>query len=80
MSYIKGILKEECDRLEALSKKYRDKVRELPKGSVSIKSRNNLQYLYVASRKGRKVCFQYIGPLSSDNAQLILKQIEQRKK
>jgi len=80
MSYIKGILKEEYDRLNALVKKYRDKVSEFPAGSVSVKNRNNLPYLYLASRKGRKICFQYIGSLYSDNAQAILKQIEQRKK
>ena len=37
MSYIKGILKEEYERFNALSRKYRDKVGELPKGCVSIK-------------------------------------------
>jgi hypothetical protein len=80
MSYIKGILKEEYDRLNALTEKYRDKVSQFPKGSVSVKSRNNLEYLYLAFRKGGKICFQYIGPLSSDNAQAALKKIEQRKK
>jgi sigma54-dependent transcription regulator len=80
MSYIKGILKEEYDRLDALTEKYRDKVSEFPKGSVSVKNRNNLEYLYLAFRKGSKIFFQYIGPLSSDNAQIVLKQIEQRKK
>jgi len=80
MSYLKGILKEEYDRLNSLAEKYRDKVSEFPKGSVSVKKRTNLQYLYLASRKGSKICFQYIGPLPSANAQTVLKQIEQRKK
>lgn len=80
MSYVKGILKEEYERLSVLSAKYRDKVGALPRGCVSIKNRKGLQYLYLACRKGGKVCFDYVGPVSSDNAQSILKKIEQRKK
>jgi hypothetical protein len=79
MSYIKGILKEEYERLNALSRKYRDKVGELPKGCVSIKNRRGLHYLYLASRTGGKVSFQYIGPAASENARAVLKKIEQRK-
>ena len=80
MSYIKGILKEEHDRLKTLCEKYRDKAPEFPRGCLSIKTRRGLQYLYLASRKGDKVCFKYIGPLSSDDARAMLKQIEQREK
>jgi hypothetical protein len=78
MSYVRGILKEEHDRLTVLSRKYRDKVSGLPKGCASIKNRKGLQYLYLACRKGGKVCFEYVGPVSSEAAQSILKKIEQR--
>jgi len=80
MSYVKEILKEEHDRLMVLSGKYRDKVSGLPMGCASIKNRKGLQYLYLACRKGGKVCFEYVGPVSSDSAQAILKKIEQRNK
>jgi hypothetical protein len=79
MSYIKGILREEYERLNALCRKYRDKVGELPKGCASIKTRRGLQYLYLASRKGGKVSFQYIGSAAAENARAVLKKIEQRK-
>ena len=79
MSYIKGILKEEYERLNALSRKYWEKVGELPKGCASIKTRRGRHYLYLASRKGGKVSFQYIGPAASENAWAVLKKIEQRK-
>ena len=80
MSYVKGILKEEYERLSVLSEKYRDKVIVFPKGCASIKNRKGLQYLYLASRKAGKVCFEYVGAVSSSNAQAILKKIEQRNK
>jgi len=80
MSYVKGILKEEYERLSSLSEKYRDKVSVFPKGCASIKNRKGLPYLYLASRKAGKVCFEYVGAVSSDNAQSILKKIEQRNK
>ena len=79
MSYIKGILREEYERLNALSRKYHDKVGELPRGCASIKNRRGLRYLYLAARKGGRISFQYIGPASSENARAVLKQIEQRK-
>ncbi len=39
MSYVKDILQEEFERLQALSQKYHAEIRLLPKGSVSIKKR-----------------------------------------
>ncbi len=80
MSYVKGILKEEYERLRVLYAKYRDKTGALPRGCVSIKNRKGLHYLYLASRKSGKVCFLYVGPVSSSHAQSVLKKIDQRKK
>ncbi len=80
MSYLKSVLKEEQERLHALSVRYRDQLGGLPRGCASIKNRKGLQYLYLASRKSGKVCFEYIGPISSKQAQEILKKIEQRNK
>ena len=80
MSYLKSVLKEEQQRLESLSEKYRDQLSGFPRGCASIKKRKGLQYLYLASRKSSKVCFEYMGPLSSEQARDILIKIEQRNK
>ena len=79
MSYIKNIIQEEYQRLQALYQKYLDTIDALPKGTVSIKKRNKREYLYLASRRNRKVRFDYIGPVGSENARKILEQFELRK-
>ncbi len=79
MSYIKNIMQEEHQRLQALSKKYSDKIHVLPKGTVSIKKRNKSEYLYLASRRDGKVKFNYIGSVRSENARNIMKQVKFRK-
>jgi len=79
MSYVKNIMQEEFQRLKSLSEKYTDEIRLLPKGSVSIKKRNNKEYLYLACREKDRVRFEYIGPLISEKAIAAIKKIEQRK-
>jgi hypothetical protein len=79
MSYIKNIIQEEHQRLQALYRKYMDEIDSLPKGAVSIKKRNKREYLYLASRRNGKVKFDYIGSVASDNARKILEQIKFRK-
>lgn len=72
MSYVKGILQEELDRLESLYQKYDEKVSSLPRGSLSVKKRNNKEYLYLAYREKSKVKFKYIGPKPSDRSKEII--------
>lgn len=79
MSYIKNIMQEEHQRLQALYRKYIDKIDSLPKGTVSIKKRNKRQYLYLASRRNGKVKFDYIGSVASENARKTLEQVKSRK-
>jgi len=79
MSYIKAILQEEYQRLKALSDKYIDEINALPRGSISIKKRNQREYLYLAYRKKYKLKFEYIGPMASEKSQAVLKQIGLRK-
>ncbi len=79
MSYIKNIMQEEHQRLQALYQKYIDKIDSLPKGTVSIKKRNKSEYLYLASRRGAKVKFDYIGSVASENARKILEKVKFRK-
>ncbi|MBR9982229.1 MAG: hypothetical protein KFF50_14460 [Desulfatitalea sp.] len=79
MSYIKNIMQEERRRLQALYQKYSDKIDALPKGTVSIKIRHKNEYLYLASRRNGKVCFDYIGSVATENARKILEQVKFRK-
>ncbi len=79
MSYIKNIMQEEYQRLEALSNKYRDKIAGYPKGTVSIKKRNKQNYLYLACRESGKLKFNYIGSMASEKVKKILEQIDVRK-
>jgi hypothetical protein len=64
--------KEICD-------KYKDEISSLPKGSISIKKRNQKEYLYLAYRQKEKVKFNYIGPLLSDVSKDIIKKVKLRK-
>lgn len=80
MSYIKQVMQEEHQRLQALCQKYMDKIDAFPKGTVSIKKRNNAEYLYLANREGGKVRFSYIGAVGSEKAREIMDQLNDRKK
>ncbi|SRR6056297_1011018 len=79
MSYIKSIMQEEHRRLQALYRKYSDKIDAFPQGTVSIKKRHNSDYLYLACRRNGKVKFYYIGPAGSDKARQVMEQVEARK-
>lgn len=80
MSYIKSIMQEEHQRLQALYRKYTEIIDSFPKGTVSIKKRNNSEYLYLANRQGGKVKFNYIGSVGSEKAAKIMDQVKSRKK
>ena len=79
MSYIKNIMEEEHQRLQALHKKYINKIDSLPKGSISIKKRNKGEYLYLANRRDGKVKFDYIGSVGSEKAREVMEQVKFRK-
>ncbi len=79
MSYIKNIMQEEYQRLEALSQKYCDKIASFPKGTVSIKKRNKREYLYLANREDGKLKFNYVGSVESDKVREVLDQVNDRK-
>ena len=79
MSYIKNIMQEEQQRLQALYQKYIDKIDTLPQGTVSIKKRNKREYLYLAKRRNGKVRFGYIGPVGSGKARTVMEQVKRRK-
>lgn len=79
MSYIKNIMREEHQRLQVLYQKYINKIKSLPKGTVSIKKRNKSEYLYLANRRDGKVKFDYIGSIGSEKAHEIIEQVKFRK-
>jgi hypothetical protein len=80
MNAILGILKEELERLEKLSQKYKEMIEKLPKGSISIKKRRGHSYAYLAFREQGKVRFKYLGKASSEKVREFQKKIESRKK
>lgn len=68
MSIIQGVLKEERDRLRRLKEKYSEELKKTPHQTMSIKKRNNKEYVYLAERIEGRVKFSYVGPLKSDKA------------
>lgn len=72
-------MREEHQRLQALCQKYINKIKSLPKGTVSIKKRNKSEYLYLANRRDGKVKFDYIGLIGSEKAREIIEQVKFRK-
>jgi hypothetical protein len=79
MSYLKSVLQEEYERLKALCEKYNDEISALPHGSISIKKRNQKEYVYLAYRKKGNVKFEYIGSISSEKSKNIVKKVKLRK-
>ncbi len=80
MSYLKNIIQEEYERLKALSEKYRAEIGSLPKGSLSVKKRNQKEYLYLAYRQKGKIRFEYVAPADSERAETTIRDIKLRKK
>ncbi|MDM8551467.1 hypothetical protein QUF72_15380 [Desulfobacterales bacterium HSG2] len=79
MTYVRSILYEEYQRLRALSDKYRAEIGYLPRGSVSIKTRRQRKYLYLAYRQKNRVRFRYIGSADSENAKETVRKVGLRK-
>ncbi|MFA5014723.1 MAG: hypothetical protein WC549_04180 [Actinomycetota bacterium] len=79
MAVLKGIFKEEKERLIKMGKFYMDKILELPKGSVVFKKRGNKKYPYMVYRTGRKVNTDYLKLNSEELNDLKLK-IKKRRK
>ncbi len=79
MSYLKSVLQEEYERLKALLEKYNDEISALPHGSISIKKRNQKEYVYLAYRQKENVKFEYIGSISSEKSKNLVKKVKLRK-
>ena len=83
MNKVRYILKEEHDRLQRLAVLYQKEIESLPRGSVSLKRRNDNVYVYIAYRESKRMKFDYVGKKSSPKAVeisgLIKKRQEQSK-
>lgn len=63
---IKGALHDELRNSLRLKKAYEKELRELPKGSLSVKEIRGHKYAYIARRKGGKVRFEYKGKMPEE--------------
>jgi len=79
MGTIKSILREENERLEKLKKRYEKDIAKLPAGVISIKTRGNKRYAYIAYREKEKIKTDYLGPAESKKVQEIENKIQKRK-
>lgn len=80
MSVLRGILKEEKQRLKALLRMYGSEVKALPRGSISVKHIRNGEYAYLAYRKQGRVHFDYLGAASSEPVQKMNEKVAERRK
>jgi len=79
MGIIRGILKEELERLEELSVFYKKKISEYPQGSISVKERSGKRYIYLAHREDKKIVFDYIGKDIPEVRKTIKEELQQRR-
>ena len=80
MDMIKHVLEEELEDAIGSIDFYKEKINELPKGSLVKKKRKNKAYYYLAYREGKKVRFDYLGKLSDVEVEDYEKKIQRRRK
>ncbi len=80
MKVLKGILKEEEERLKEAQGSYEREIAKLPKGSVQLKRIKEKNYPYRAYRKGKQVVFEYLGSLDSEELNGLRQKIELRQR
>ena len=80
MSVIFHMLKDEYARLQDTQRAYEALLEKLPHGSKQVKHIRNGDYLYLAQHLKAGWKSKYIGPLSSEKAEKILKSLEKRKR
>lgn len=77
-TYLYMVVSNEKDRLFLAVNEIETRISGLPKGSPSVKSRNNQDYLYLAYRVGEKVKFDYVGKVGSERTKHMKTQIAER--
>lgn len=79
MAVLKEMFKEEKERLIKMKKFYMDKILELPRGSIVLKSRGNKKYPYLVYRSGKEIKTDYL-KLGSNGLKKLKLNIRKRKK
>lgn len=79
MTVIEDVLKEELERLQEMERTYREKLEQLPKGSIVTKKISGKPYNYLLYRVGKKIVTQYLRMQQHEIEELNYK-ILQRKK
>jgi len=79
MKVLKGILKEEEQRLKEARGSYEREIEKLPRGSIQIKKIKERDYAYRAYRKGERVVYEYVGDLKPEKLKELGKKIELRR-
>ncbi|HPA58030.1 MAG TPA: hypothetical protein PLT70_11445, partial [bacterium] len=64
---ISGWLADECDRLKRIVPEYEEQIRNLPKGSISIRKIGSEEYVYLKRRENGKIKSEYIGSVYSES-------------
>ncbi len=80
MKVLKGILKEEEERLKEAEGSYECEIAKLPKGSVQLKRIKERDYPYRAYRKGERVVYEYLGDLNPEELKGVKQKIELRRR
>ena len=79
MGSMKGVLKEEYQRLKSLEKRYLREIAKLPKGSLQEKRIKGIVYPYWVSSHQSKVRYRYVGNLPESKLGLLQEQLALRK-
>ena len=80
MKVLKGILKEEQERLKEAQGSYEREIAQLPKGSVQLKRIKERDYAYRAYRRGKRVVYEYVGDLQPEELKGLKQKIELRQR
>jgi hypothetical protein len=77
---LKGVIKEEKDRLEKLQSSYLKLLDQLPKGSYRLRDLKGNKYCYQVYRDGDNVINEYLGNVNRQDVQEIIEKFGQAKK
>lgn len=79
MSILESTLKEELETVKRLENKYSQKISELPKGSLIVRSIRKGKYAYLTYREGSKVKQKYLGKATPELVNTYRSKITKRK-
>jgi hypothetical protein len=80
MKVLRGVLREEQERLKSAGASYVREIAKLPKGSVQQKRIKEKSYAYRAFRKGDRVVYEYLGKLEAGELRELERKIDLRRR